>query len=225
MTRKATDPVIPIKPLELIEGTYDQFIGIYDNHVPKFLCDRLIDLADKSLDTDFASGSHSAERSSPSDDIRGSVMQGQNQFPAGSLGRKDESILVQYSDALLHSELNQYLSAAFLHYSTEYGIRQQFKLISYDQKLQRTKPGGGYHVWHAENTTYEMAHRTLVWMIYLNDDFTGGETEFLHQHKRLTPKRGTVVIWPAAWTHQHRGNPPLEGTKYILTGWYINCPL
>ena len=74
---------------------------------------------------------------------------------------------------------------------------------------------------------FDIAEESTIFssVTYLNDDFTGGETEFLHQHKRLTPKRGTVVIWPAAWTHQHRGNPPLEGTKYILTGWYINCPL
>ena len=58
----------------------------------------------------------------------------------------------------------------------------------------------------------------------INDVEEGGETEFLHQHVRFTPKRGTVVFWPAAFTHQHRGNPPLKGTKYILTGWYINCP-
>jgi hypothetical protein len=219
MPARATDPVIPIKPLELVEGQYDQFIGIYDNHVPKFLCDKLIDLSNKSLDTDATSGSNDVESE------ESIIMDGNRQFAQGSLGRKDQSILVQYADGMLHAELNQYLTAAFLHYITEYGMKQQFKLLSYDQKLQRTQPGGGYHVWHAENTTYEMTHRELVWMVYLNDDFTGGETEFLHQHKRLTPKRGTVVIWPAAWPWQHRGNPPLEGTKYILTGWYINCPV
>ena len=28
-----------------------------------------------------------------------------------------------------------------------------------------------------------------------------------------------MVIWPAGFTHCHRGNPPLDRDKYILTGW------
>ena len=55
--------------------------------------------------------------------------------------------------------------------------------------------------------------------MYLNDCNEGGETEFLFQHKRIKPKAGTIVISPAAWTHTHRGNPPLSGEKYMINGW------
>ena len=47
----------------------------------------------------------------------------------------------------------------------------------------------------------------------------GGETEFLYQSMRVKPKQGTLLIWPAAFTHTHRGNPPLSNEKYIVTGW------
>ena len=56
-------------------------------------------------------------------------------------------------------------------------------------------------------------------MIYLNDVEDGGETEFLYQRKRVKPVRNRAVIWPGSYTHLHRGNPPLSGTKYVLTGW------
>ena len=56
-------------------------------------------------------------------------------------------------------------------------------------------------------------------MMYLNNDFEGGETEFLYQKRRIQPEPGTIVIWPAQWTHQHKGNMVLSGNKYIVTGW------
>ena len=67
--------------------------------------------------------------------------------------------------------------------------------------------------------------RVLVNMMYLNDVDEGGETEFLYQSMRVQPKKGRVVIWPAGFTHTHRGNPPLAGEKYIATAWYSNMEL
>ena len=47
----------------------------------------------------------------------------------------------------------------------------------------------------------------------------GGETEFLYQHKRIKPEKGKLIIWPANFPFVHRGNPPLNQEKYILTSW------
>jgi len=86
-------------------------------------------------------------------------------------------------------------------------------------KVQKTEPNEGYHVWHYENSSQEYAQRVLAWTIYLNDVEEGGETEFLHQSYRAKPKAGKLVLWPAGFTHLHRGNPPLSGTKWLATGW------
>jgi len=56
-------------------------------------------------------------------------------------------------------------------------------------------------------------------MLYLNDNFEGGETEFIYQKDRIKPRKNRLLIWPAAYTHVHRGNPPINGDKYIITGW------
>ena len=52
----------------------------------------------------------------------------------------------------------------------------------------------------------------------------GGETEFLYQSLRVSPKKGTVIIWPSGYYHTHRGNPPLSGVKYLATGWLEYFP-
>ena len=62
--------------------------------------------------------------------------------------------------------------------------------------------------------------RHLVFMTYLNSVDDGGETEFLHQNIKVKPKKGLTLIWPADWTHTHRGVVSPSQDKYILTGWY-----
>jgi hypothetical protein len=98
-------------------------------------------------------------------------------------------------------------------------ISQLQRHAIYHYKIQRTRPGEGYHVWHSEVECPESCRRILAWTLYLNTVDCGGETEFLHQHLRVQPEVGTVLIWPAYFTHQHRGNPPINCDKYIVTGW------
>ena len=92
--------------------------------------------------------------------------------------------------------------------------------LNNDVKIQRTLPGQGYHVWHCENGGIPSSRRMIVASMYLNKCEEGGETEFLYQSKRIKPEMGTTLIWPASFTHYHRGNPPLKGEKYYITGWF-----
>lgn len=92
--------------------------------------------------------------------------------------------------------------------------------------LQRYSAGqGGYPYWHCEHfprdAQAETLHRTLLWTLYLNEDFTDGETEFFHQARKIKPKTGALLIAPTAFTHTHRGNKPLHGDKYIATSWVL----
>ena len=32
---------------------------------------------------------------------------------------------------------------------------------------------------------------------------------------------GDVLIFPSAYTHTHRGNPPMGNVKYLATSWGI----
>jgi hypothetical protein len=86
--------------------------------------------------------------------------------------------------------------------------------------IQRYLPKEGYYVWHTENSGISNSHRILAWMIYLNDVTDAGGTEFLFQNITLPAKKGNLVIWPADWTHYHRGEVSNTQTKYIVTGWF-----
>ena len=88
-------------------------------------------------------------------------------------------------------------------------------------KLQRSEDGGGFHQWHYEQGSGDNNRaRFAVWMIYLNTVEKGGKTEFKFQDLQVKPEAGTLLIWPATYTHLHRANPDLVGKKYIATGWF-----
>ena len=92
--------------------------------------------------------------------------------------------------------------------------------------LQRYAAGeGGYPYWHCElyprAADGETLHRHLLWTLYLNEDFEDGETEFLFQRRRITPRTGSLLLAPTAYTHTHRGNRPRGGDKVIATSWVL----
>ena len=116
------------------------------------------------------------------------------------------------------------LQKCYEEYAGRYSVlKNNGNIRGTSMKMQRTGSGGGYHVWHGEQGSGVSANRVLVYMLYLNSiaPEEGAETEFLYQKKRFSPEENTMVLWPAAYTHAHRGNPVLGEThKYIVTGWF-----
>ena len=114
----------------------------------------------------------------------------------------------------------KFWGVVYKEYSQKYSVLDTFAAHTiFFNKIQKTSVGGGYHIWHTEAMTRESANRVLTYIVYLNDVEEGGETELLYLQKRIKPKAGTVIVFPAGFTHTHRGNPPLSGEKYIMTGW------
>ena len=92
----------------------------------------------------------------------------------------------------------------------KWGLDEEFTLKKFEGEDE------GYKVWHTEHSI-NYPNRILVWMFYLNDAHSG--TEFFH-HPNIESKKGRLVIWPAGWTHYHKGVTPNKGIKYIISGWY-----
>jgi len=93
--------------------------------------------------------------------------------------------------------------------------------VFHSYNIQKYLPGGGFKIWHCENSSPEgrSSKRVLVWMIYLNDVPDGG-TMFMEQNFTCEAKAGRIVIWPAYWTHTHKSQVSETTSKYLATGWY-----
>lgn len=187
-----------------IKITHNQFIGTYENVLRQEDCKNIIELFEEDLSNKIDNN-------------------GDTQFSRDKMERYDYQKFYPSSDKSnkIVSVINDVLDKCVALYAEEFWIVKQLKATSLEIKLQKTPPRGGYHVWHCEQGNFKSASRVLVWTIYLNDIPDGeGETEFLWQGLRVKPKAGTVCIFPASFTHTHRGNPVYSCDKYIATGWY-----
>lgn len=159
-------------------------------------------------------------------DDRGLTLNRQTHDNVSKLNREDailfESILpVSSLTADIFNKFNEiFWGTCYKQYSDKYAVLNTLgKHGNFSVKVQKTLPGQGYHVWHCEQSSLDLSSRLAAWTIYLNDTFEAGETEFLYQQYRYKPQEGDCIIFPASYTHTHRGNPPINGTKYIMTGW------
>ena len=98
---------------------------------------------------------------------------------------------------------------------SQWRLSPSYNIQRYDGKEE------GYFSLHNE-ASGSYPYRMLAWMVYLNNAECG--TEFPYQERTVTPKAGRTVIWPAGWTHPHKGVTPNIGVKYISTGWFYQLP-
>ena len=94
----------------------------------------------------------------------------------------------------------------------------------FPNQLQKYKKGEGhYNAWHCEwsPTPHDPSiMRTLISMLYLTDVDEGGHTQFYSQNLSVQPKAGRLILFPAYFTHTHRGQTPISNDKYIITAMF-----
>ena len=200
-----------------METSYNGFIGVYDNVFPEDFCNHLINGFDYREKTCAGSvRSRQGSENNVSRHVKEDVALNFN------LNAPD-SVLPHYNNNSVFDVFFRGLQFGFIEYVDKFSILREQSLVAADMKLQRTAPGAGYHQWHYESTGGLFKNRVLSYMLYLKTlgPEGGGETEFLYQKLRVAPEENKLLIWPADYTHTHRGNMVLgEKHKYIATGWF-----
>jgi predicted 2-oxoglutarate/Fe(II)-dependent dioxygenase YbiX len=88
-------------------------------------------------------------------------------------------------------------------------------------QILRYKPGQHFHE-HVDNIAGHptWGQRQLSTVLYLNDDYTGGEIQFSRQKKTVKPGAGDLVLFPSHFTHPHASLDVKEGTKFAVVSWF-----
>ena len=125
--------------------------------------------------------------------------------------RINESLLVYKKEVIKINEIFQYYPVPGGYETTSY--REAIQVLEYHPEQEYK-----FHHDASNNQNVKEYHRQISVIVYLNDDFTGGGTEFPHQ--TFKPPVGYGLIFPSNWCFPHSGQKVLSGKKRVAVTWY-----
>jgi hypothetical protein len=141
----------------------------------------------------------------------GSSMNEEHQATKLLHDRINESLLVYKERVIPINSMFQYYPVPIGYSTTCY--RESIQVLEYS-------PNQEYKFHHdtSNDPNSKEYHRIISIVLYLNDDFEGGGTEF--PHKTYKPSPGYGLIFPSNWCFPHSGQKVLSGKKRVAVTWY-----
>lgn len=126
---------------------------------------------------------------------------------------RDEQIYIS-------SSLFSALDSTVKHYSTELYPFAEKALKSREHSMHLLKYNeSGYLPAHSDKG---VSTRVLSVLLYLNDNYEGGEIEFRHSGIKIKPEAGSILFFPSNFLYVHEVYPVIKGPRYALPNWYHN---
>lgn len=127
------------------------------------------------------------------------------------------STAVDFNNAVtqnIHNQMYALLMAATVPYARKHNIYQ----LSHEEGYNFLKYSSGQeYKAHADGST--ASARAVSVIAYLNDDYEGGELEFVNFGLKIKPKAGSLFLFPSNYPYAHIAHPVTSGTKYAIVTW------
>jgi len=194
---------------------FPNFISVYDNALTKNECKLIIDEfeSNKNKHIRGKSGNYEVQPEVKDSTDLGYAM-------------NDKSI----TSSILSKSLNFHVDLYKKQYPDLTNLIYPWACMN-SYNIQKYEPNQGYFSHHCEVASVMTSSRVLIWMFYLNTVPNGG-TLFPSYEIGTNAIQGRLVLWPAYWTHGHKGQISDTHVKYIATGWHIftekivySCPI
>lgn len=132
------------------------------------------------------------------------IQYGGDQVMMKSVRNNDRVTFVDHGLAARIWEKFQPFAVSPFGFATVCGLNEFFRFYRYTpgQRFKR----------HIDGSYVRNEHEASTLMIYLNDDYEGGETTF--DDHTIVPKKGHALVFDHRL--KHAGEPVLTGAKYVL---------
>jgi len=108
----------------------------------------------------------------------------------------------------IYEDTNNGLRKCLVDYQSRYNINMEFM-----EAINYVRYGVGQHF--AVHTDHGFSYNcTVSSVMYLNDDYEGGELWFPYLDIVLKPEYGDIVLFPSTFIYAHASKPITRGVKY-----------
>jgi len=180
---------------------HSKFIYEYQNCASKNWCDYVSSILDEGLQTEDICGKN--------------VMRNNISYNI----TQSESTNIKKINALVHEKIN-YANDLYVNTNkfllpslNELRLNQETHRLSADYVYRRYDTEDNYE-WHADKSLDKQF--VFSYLLYLNDDFEGGHTLFLHEKLKVIPKLGSILCFPCDLYMAHKSTKIKKGTKRIV---------
>ena len=120
----------------------------------------------------------------------------------------------------VHNQMYVLLLASLSSYRERYGIAEQLWHEPYN--MLKYKGGTEYKAHYDGDTS---TRRAVSAIVYLNNDYEGGQVEFTNFKVKIKPEPGMLLLFPSNYAYTHIAHPVISGTKYALVTWTHDQPM
>jgi predicted 2-oxoglutarate/Fe(II)-dependent dioxygenase YbiX len=127
----------------------------------------------------------------------------------GSADIYDNPVLQQ-----IHNQFNMLLLASVQPYANRYGIsdgliHEPYSMLKYGENTEYQN--------HYDGGT--ASGRCVSAILYLNNNYSGGDIEFIYFNIKIKPEPGMLILFPSNFAYSHKAHPVTSGVKYALVTW------
>ena len=127
-----------------------------------------------------------------------------------------------------HTKATKAFLDCVLEYSSSNGLSFNDDNVGTDWLLVREYNTGSKMSAHNDAYSYvkkdgQPVKPSLTAILYINDDYTGGEIDFIHDDVKIKPKAGSMVVFPS--DKQHEVLEILSGNRYMTQTYVYENPV
>jgi hypothetical protein len=125
-------------------------------------------------------------------------------------GKKSSTCWI-WSDPEVTKNLEEVIDSYLYHWNLGPRSREDLRITKF------TGPGEFFGS-HSDDTF--ATPRTLSLVYYPNDDYDGGELEFIHFGIKVKPKAGQLFLFPSGYSYEHKVYPVKSGTRITMVCFF-----
>jgi predicted 2-oxoglutarate/Fe(II)-dependent dioxygenase YbiX len=185
----------------------DYGINLYRNAIKKDECKNIINILEQEISKGIPGIQWSGAQVNEKEDVN-------NVRNCVDLKYKRENLgtVLPFNQNLfdIHKSVDNSLDIALRHYESLWHLKMHYKEAF---NFVKYLPGRYFKV-HGDHGPYYAC--TISAVVYLNDDYEGGEIEFVRQGLIVKPQAGDIVVFPSNFVYEHASLEVFSGTKYSV---------